>query len=662
MHKAVMNQQSERPSALISGWFELVTLMLVAAPLLLPDLFPTPLALVALAMVALTFFMRYWRTGEFVRYCHANWPVLALLFVFAPMSLIVSPLPMTVSWPRFTALIWSIALYFTVSNWPQDVTGSGRGRTRLTLPTKLYLVLGALIGVIGLLGMRSVDKLFYIPLPDLVLGWNLFGEGLATNEIAGALTLFVPFAAALALGGLSSRRYKTAFILSPLALFLLGVMVLSQSRTALFGTAIALILVVVLLLRPGWKWAAAGLVLAGVVAILAGQTGLLDRFVYAGANSWDSVVNPRLNVWQQGIFALRDFPLWGMGLGLFGMLAPRLYPLVPFAQAKILEDAHNLYLQSMLDFGVIGGLVFLSLLVYALVVLVRLVRRRRPRTMGRAWVVGLLAALVAHMLYSLTDAVAAGTLAGVPLWFLLGLTMARSRDAKPVVAMLPAAVAVTSLVMIIGGLAWVTFPTNQAARLTAAALVGGANQAEAAQAVSLAAETSCDLHWYEGLLYNAQPQPQARDTAWGSLLGCTDRFALFMPSLAPGNSSLAHEMIKRRPASPVGYFWLAEMVTADDPSAAIAWYEQGLKLAPEDGRRWGLLGDLLVDVEPDAALVAYLQACQNGDSGANGCLRAGSLAEKQGRIDDAISYYRLSKYSGAQERADELERAVSGQP
>ncbi|MEZ4519210.1 MAG: hypothetical protein R3C44_21115 [Chloroflexota bacterium] len=66
----------------------------------------------------------------------------------------------------------------------------------------------------------------------------------------------------------------------------------------------------------------------------------------------------------------------------------------------------------MLDFGVIGGLIFAGLLFYALYVLVRNVHHRRPGSPGRAQSVGLLAALVAHLLYSLTDAVAIGTLAG----------------------------------------------------------------------------------------------------------------------------------------------------------------------------------------------------------------------------------------------------------
>lgn len=663
MQKVMRNSEAELPRKLASAELELLVTAAVAVPLLFPHRFPTAVALVALGLLAVPFFLRYWRTGEFVRYCHANLPVLILLFLFLPLSLIVSPLPDSVSWPRFTTLAWSICLYFVLANWPADLARSRRGRTQITFPAKLYLLLGLVIAGVGLVGMQSVDKLFYLPLPDALLGWSIFGQGLATNEIGGALTLFVPFAFALALGALITGRGRMAVVAGLLAAFLLGVMVLSQSRTALFSTALSLVLVVVLLLRPGLKWVGATLVVIGLLAIVAGQLGLLDRFIFAGANSWESVVAPRLGVWGQGLFALRDFALWGMGLGTFGPVVTRLYPLESIAQARVLEDAHNLYLQTMLDFGVVGGILFAAVLVYALVVLVRLARRRPARTMGRAWVLGMLAALVAHMLYSLTDAVALGTPAGIPLWFLLGMIMARTHDRKPALRPIPTAVAVTSVVLLLGGLAWWQLPSAQATRTATAAIMRGDNQAEALDVVTTAAATNCTLHWHEGLLLAAADQPAGRDAAWASLLDCTHEYARYMPVLSPGNTALAQEMIARQPGSPAGYFWLAEMIAPADPAAAVDLYRQGLALAPEDGRRWAYLAALLLEGgDLDGALEAYLQSCHNGDPGANGCLGAGKVAEQQGDPAAAIGYYRLSKFSGSLERADLLEQQLAGQP
>lgn len=661
MQRTATNPQLEWPRWVTTGGLDLIVLLAAAAPLLFPQRFPDVVMLLALGSLAIPFVVRYRRLGILTRYSHANLPVLLLLVVFLPISLMASPLPLTISLPRATTLVWSIALFFTLANWPADVAGSHSGRTRITLPAKLYLLLGVLVGAVGLLGMRSMDKLFYIPLPDLALRWAIFGEGLATNEIAGTLTLFVPFAAALAFGALTSQRRRIGLVAGGVAVWTLAIMVLTQSRTALFATAVALALAGVLLVRPGWKWVSACLVIVGVVFLSAAKAGFLDQFIYAGANSWDSVIGPRLDVWQQGLFGLQDFALWGMGLGMFGTLAPRLYPMTLPAQAKILEDAHNLYLQSMLDLGVLGGLVFLSILIYAVYSLVRLMRHRRQGTLGRAWAVGLLVALVAHMLYSLTDAVALGTLAGIPLWFALGMAVARTRDAKPQLNPVVAALVGTLAVLLVAWLAWVTLPTNRVARSTAEALLTESDLTSVASLAAQTAETRCELHWQEGLLYHAQGEAALRDAAWAALLGCTGRYARFMPMLAPQNADLARTMIELQPGSPTGYFWLAELLTSTDPAAAILWYANGLLLAPQDGRRWGYLGDLLATADPDAALAAYLQACHNGDPGANGCLRAGALAEKQGHIAEAISYYRLSRFDGSLQRADELESQLAEQ-
>ena len=86
-----------------------------------------------------------------------------------------------------------------------------------------------------------------------------------------------------------------------------------------------------------------------------------------------------------------------------------------------------------------------------------------------------------------------------------------------------------------------------------------------------------------------------------------------------------------------------------------------LALAPDSGQRWLELARLLAGRDDQASLEAYLQACLNGDPGANGCAHAASIVEARGDLATAIRYYRLSNWEEAQRRADELERSLSGQ-
>ena len=193
---------------------------------------------------------------------------------------------------------------------------------------------------------------------------------------------------------------------------------LERARAALDGRNVRSIIVVPI------RWRAS---VIGAIFLLA-QTPIFDWFVYAGASNWESVAGPRLDIWAQALAGIRDHPLWGMGFGAFGALAGRLYPLAPVGTAPVLEDAHNFYLQTALDFGLAGLVLFLVAVVIVARTAVRLVRSRPSRSLSGLWAAGLLGALVAHALYSLTDAVALGTLAGVPLWFLFGMVIGAAID------------------------------------------------------------------------------------------------------------------------------------------------------------------------------------------------------------------------------------------
>jgi tetratricopeptide (TPR) repeat protein len=105
-------------------------------------------------------------------------------------------------------------------------------------------------------------------------------------------------------------------------------------------------------------------------------------------------------------------------------------------------------------------------------------------------------------------------------------------------------------------------------------------------------------------------------------------------------------------------FLLASAISQEEPERAIQLYQDGLQRKPTDGIRWRELGDLLYEKDPQAAIEAYLQSCHRGDPGSNGCYRAGRTAEELGDLEAAIRYYRLSQWSRALERADELEKQL----
>lgn len=637
-----------------------VAIQLATAPFLLASTFFHPgLSGVALLLLLLPSIIRVVFGQPLARPNAANLPVAILAFVFLPLAFIMTPAPWSLTWPRLTTLAWSIALFFAVVNWP--IPNQRRGpRTRFGGLTLMYLGMGFFVAVAGLLGMRSMDKLFYVPAAGFLARAMGVENGLPPNEIAGVLTLFIPFVVALIYGcGVTGRR-RQLLLLIPLALVMGLTLLLTQSRTGMAATAIGTAVALAMSAPISRKWLAVGLVAAGLGAVLISLTPAGDWFVFAGANSWNSVIGPRWGIWGQAVDAIRDHSLWGMGPGVFGPLARFVYPLIAPAAGPVLEDAHNLYMQTALDFGLVGLLIFMVIAGVVVVSSVRLARGRPPRTLARLWASGALGALVAHALYSLTDAVALGTPGGVALWFLFGLVMSASFGRSRLAWSNKSRLGLAGAIVVVGVVSAMALPVNRAGQLAIHALLDpAADRVEAQADMGRLAGRNCRAHWYEGLTHDRAEDYAGRTAAWSALLGCTDAYTGYMSVLAADDAELARRAVASAPRSAAGYFWLAPILADEAPGEAIELYRQGLALAPRDGHRWLALAELLQPRDEAAALDAYLKACVNGDPGANGCLRAGGLAEAQGDIPAAIKYYRLSNWEGALEMADKLERQLA---
>jgi tetratricopeptide (TPR) repeat protein len=108
-------------------------------------------------------------------------------------------------------------------------------------------------------------------------------------------------------------------------------------------------------------------------------------------------------------------------------------------------------------------------------------------------------------------------------------------------------------------------------------------------------------------------------------------------------------------------FLFARILSKEAPDKAIELYREGLRYNPADGVRWKELAELLRKDYPEEALNAYIKSCRLGDPGFHGCYNAGLIYEEMGNYQEAIKFYRLSKWQVSQERVPELE-IKSGTP
>src|SRR5581483_2380180 len=118
-----------------------------------------------------------------------------------------------------------------------------------------------------------------------------------------------------------------------------------------------------------------------------------------------------------------DFPFTGIGLNTFPIILDTLYPLFSVGPDAQVPHAHNLFLQTAVDLGVIGFVSLVALLIAAAVALVKAWKRLPAE---RYFGTGIGLGLLAHVIYSLTDAVALGAKPGVFLWAMLGAAISLS--------------------------------------------------------------------------------------------------------------------------------------------------------------------------------------------------------------------------------------------
>jgi putative inorganic carbon (HCO3(-)) transporter len=353
--------------------------------------------------------------------------------------------------PRFSlgkvsGVVLGVVLYWAVVRW---ITTS----ERLRLGLAIFVVAGAALAIFGLLGTEWRPDKFRVftpvirRLPKVVHGLPGAPDGFNPNAVAGCLVLFVPVQIALmvmATNGRSSTASqagwaRTARVGSHAALLLVtgGTVLLLQSRGAWVALLAAMAAFMLWHNRSTRAVALAGLAAAATVAAWIGPArlaGLLGGGPGTGLHS----VSGRVEIWSRALYAIRDFPLSGMGMNTFRKVMPLLYPAFSISPAEDVAHAHNQLLQTALDLGLPGLIAYTSIWLLTGSLCVAAYRRGGDGA-TRTIAAGLGAGLIAHFVFGMTDAIPLGAKPGVLFWFAVALSVALhriepSRTARAVLA------------------------------------------------------------------------------------------------------------------------------------------------------------------------------------------------------------------------------------
>ncbi|MBW6473915.1 MAG: O-antigen ligase family protein [Anaerolineaceae bacterium] len=363
-----------------------------------------------------------------------------------------------VSLQKVTGVIWGMAVFFALVRF-------GKKRIGIFVTTLIFILGSAGISVLGLLGIEwPTNKIIifnsvYDQFPKISSLIPGLSEGFHPNEVGGALTWIIPFWMVV-LGWLIMRfkkiRKHTSSILIILyiliGLFLLGlssvVLLFSQSRSAYIGLALGLILLLLVVLPKKIKWGYIFLLIIGVgiltYYILNGQfvTYVNQLFPDSGMASMAFSMNTlsgRVEIWSRAIYAVQDFAFTGMGMNTFRHIVNVLYPLQTISADVPVKDighAHNLFLQTALDLGIPGLIGFIGMYMTSFWMTLESLRRlnksfnRNPITNALTKeifyviLVGFLGGQIAHLGFSMTDAISFGAKPGILFWVMQAIISA----------------------------------------------------------------------------------------------------------------------------------------------------------------------------------------------------------------------------------------------
>jgi putative inorganic carbon (hco3(-)) transporter len=355
----------------------------------------------------------------------ANWAV-GLLLLMIPVTLWISAWP-DLTLPQVWQLLAGIAAYYAMRAWATSSARAHGAAWGLVL-------LGLGLALLTPFGVRwGAHKLPFVPPALYARLPTLLPDPINPNVMGGALALLLPLAVALAVFNWRSLRPLARLAVWTAAASMAVMLVLVQSRGALLGSAVAMIVLCVLRWRRGWLMALVALMAAGLGIWRIG----LDRAVamLATTESFGGLPG-RLEIWSRAWYVLQDFPFTGAGMGAFRPVVNALYPFFSFAPDAAPPHAHNLYLQVGVDLGLPGLLAWLTLLLLAGRAAWLAYRHGRrthdAQTAGLA--AGLLASLAALATHGCLDAAVWGTRPAVIVWLLWGLAIALASEESGVTA------------------------------------------------------------------------------------------------------------------------------------------------------------------------------------------------------------------------------------
>ena len=408
-----------------------IAAMMVVVPLLCGSSFLTNVGKVfafeVLGAVLISFLILTVRTEGIAQRIKENLqsgPNMLVLGVVAcgVVTFLMNPMNKWLAVPELVRIIVCAAVYFGVAY---------NLRGRLTLLTDVILATSAAVALFGLAGVG--DR-------DFSQGNGITGS-FGTHEALGSfLMLMLPITASMAIFDRKDEKRRLAA--QAISLIIVVCLAFSQSRSGWIGELVALGVLAALATRfyttknaaPRQKLIAvlpfAAFLAIGVFIVAVSGSGMdvQQRLGTLGSGSTDLSMHQRLQLWHAALVMIAAKPIFGWGLGSFPYIASRFTTValpagfVASNGANLTNIAHNYYLQTAAETGLVGLGLYAAMLVTFFVVGLRALKGMKDG--GRKVVlIGVLAAMSGQVIDAITSP--SYNIASISLfqWLLMGIGM-----------------------------------------------------------------------------------------------------------------------------------------------------------------------------------------------------------------------------------------------
>jgi O-antigen ligase len=275
-----------------------------------------------------------------------------------------------------------------------------RGAQARTLALIFSVCGAALAGFALLQGISSNGKLYWMRQPRSG-GW-IYGPYVNHNHYAGLMEMLVPIPLIVSLTRLAPPKVRA--VAAATAAVMVGTIFLSGSRGGMIAIVAELIILAALLVRQKRSLRTAigiGVFLAIVVGLLVwiGGGELSKRIATAGPGHTELSSDIRTYINRDGLRMFLKKPVLGWGLGTFPIVYPEFRT---FYTNFFVNEAHNDYLQLLVEMGLLG---FATMLWFVVTLYVRAFKKIRnwPTEMSGAVTLACLLGLSGILVHSAVD-------------------------------------------------------------------------------------------------------------------------------------------------------------------------------------------------------------------------------------------------------------------